>query len=526
MRPYLSLILTVLLVLLVLIGLSAAGNVEFDASDESEAQPVRSTYNAGPTGTRALYQWLDESGYKVARWRKRFAELPRQAAQGTLVIVGPFPTLEGIDETEAEQLHEWVAAGGQLLVASPDPEEQFGADAMLEPVAARPSEETLPPPPPPAPTPAGSPGSIPLPTPTPANAAMPAINEASDALIVQPTTLTRGLHDLQLTRTAARLKLASSAAAAPAIKAATDSIEEARPAQTQPAEPPPPPPRPPILPRQQLQKLQLTEPATTPATTPESAPAANEPSADEAETDSAEPRPTETSAAETSLTLSAPVIHLGDQAGAVLADFTYGAGRVVFFSDPFAIANNGLPRGGNRQLALNLVRELSRPGQPIYFDEYHHGYRNEENALLRYFNGTPFWWVLGQLLVLGLLIVYSYGKRFARPLPVARTDRHSPLEFVGSMAHLQQTAQARDLAIENIYPRFKVRLCRRLGLPVKSSPTEIGVVLRKRRPFAVSADELELALQDSEYILAGTPITDERLVELVTTLRHVLAEMK
>ena len=107
--------------------------------------------------------------------------------------------------------------------------------------------------------------------------------------------------------------------------------------------------------------------------------------------------------------LTAPVIHLGDQEGAVLADFKYGAGRVIFLSDPFALANNGIARGANLQLALNLVNALLQPDQLIYFDEYHHGFRSEENALVRYFRGTPFWWVMGQLLLLGLVLVPHLG---------------------------------------------------------------------------------------------------------------------
>lgn len=439
MRPYLSLILTVLLVLLVLIGLSAAGNVEFDARDESEAQPLRSTYNAGPTGVRALYQWLEESGYAVARWRKRFSDLPRQAAQGTLVIVGPFPLFETVEEKEAEHLREWLAAGGKLLIISPDPEEQFGF-ANIVTQTPTPTEATPPP----------AEETTPL---------TPLINPASDQLIVQPTAITRGLHDLALSQRAQRLKFVTPKATDQTATKAPETDEKAEEKEERPH------------------------------------------------------------------SLTAPVIHLGDQTGAVLADFNYGAGRVVFFSDPFAIANNGLGRGGNQQLALNLLDALKQPGQPIYFDEYHHGYRSEENALLRYFNGTPLWWVLGQLLLLGVLLVYSYGKRFARPLPLPHTDRHSPLEFVGSMANLQQTAQARDLAIENIYPRFKARLCRRLSLPVKATPTEIAIALRKRRTLAAYANELELALQDSEYVLAGAQIDDQRLVELVAIMRRLGAEL-
>lgn len=462
MRRYLSLILTFGLVLLVLIGLSAAGSLEFDRKDENELAPVRSSYNPGPTGTRALYQLLKETGYPVARWRERFGELKRKAAGGLLILVGPFAAADELEEAEVQALQEWLNAGGRVLVISREPAEQFG-------------DYTI---------------GAQMPDKLPAADAAPEqmVNTKSDELIAQPTELTRGLHGLALSEFAARLKFRT-------------VVLEAKPATTEQQEPPPPP-----------------APASSPTETPKT----------EAEIEDekrSEKRMAEVVALHFSDRLRAPVIHLGDKDGAMLADFNYGAGRVVFLSDPFVVANHGLARGANLQLALNLVEALRLEGKPILFDEYHHGYRSEENALVRYFRGTPFWWVLGQLLLLGLLLVYSYGKRFARPLPLPQVNRHSPLEFVGSMANLQQTAQARDLAIENIYPRFKTRLCRRLGLPIKAGPTEIAEAMRERPQFAAVANEVELALRESEYVLQGDWINDQRLVELVATMRRVGAEL-
>jgi hypothetical protein len=429
MRSYLSLILTFALVLLVLIGLSAAGNVEFYRPDESEREPVRSSYNSGPTGTRAFYQWLEESGYPVARWRERFGELKHKAKDSLLILVGPFAAADELEANEASALHEWLEAGGRALVISRYPAEQFG-DAGV---------------------------TTKLPSTAPdGNATHDQLtDEQSDALIVQPTELTRGLRGLALSIYATRLSF-------------------------------------------------------------------GEASSDQSASNEAPQQKTRDDGRK----LSAPVVHLGDEAGAVLADFNYGAGRVVFLSDPFVIANHGLARGANLQLALNLINALGRDRKQIFFDEYHHGYRREENAFVHYFRGTPFWWVMGQLLLLCLLLAYSYGKRFARPLPLPRVDRHSPLEFVSSMANLQQAAQARDLAIENIYPRFKARLCRRLGLTAKATPHEIGGALRQRAQFASQASQLEQTLWESEQVLAGERVDDRRLIELVTTMRRVAAELK
>jgi hypothetical protein len=226
---------------------------------------------------------------------------------------------------------------------------------------------------------------------------------------------------------------------------------------------------------------------------------------------------------------TAPVIHLGDSDGAVLADFKYGDGRVVFLSDPFVIANNGIARGSNLRLALNLIDSLGagRDGaaRRIYFDEYHHGYRGENNPLVNYFRGTPMAWLLLHGLLLSLLIVYTYGRRFARPLPLAQADRHSPLEFVSSMANLQQVAKARDLAIENIFPRFKAQLCRRLGLSSRAQPEEIIAGVRRLR-LPVSEIELRHALSESELILIGEEVDDAHLMKTIARMRQIMRQLK
>jgi hypothetical protein len=245
----------------------------------------------------------------------------------------------------------------------------------------------------------------------------------------------------------------------------------------------------------------------------------------------ATPSPSETaseSEEDEELLLYAPVIHLGDKDGAILADFVYGKGRVIFLSDPFAIANNGVARGSNLELALNIVNSLgtgeNNGARRIYFDEFHHGYRSENNPLVNYFRGTPMPWVLLQGLILSLLIIFTYGRRFARPLPLARVDRHSPLEFVSSMANLQRVARARDLAIENIYSRFKTHLCRRLGLSSRASAEEIMMSMRRQRS-PLSEIEVRQALSDGELVMRGEEIDDSHLVKIVVRMRRIIAQL-
>ena len=450
MRRYLGTIATFGLALLVLIALSLAGNVELYQEAESEAQPRRSSFNAGPTGTRAFYQLLEESGYRVSRWRERFRELKTKAPNGVLLMAGPFPAAMSGDDLTS--LRQWVKAGGQVCVFSRTPQEDLAYVVKAE---------------------------VPEATPDAKATAEQIVNAKSDELIGQPTRLTRDLRGLALSRFASRIPIAG------------------------------------ITEPQKEEETKVT-PTASPAVTPK-------PSESKSEEDVELPTFNE----EDLFILPAPVVHLGDKKGAVLADYDYGKGRVIVLTDPFVVANHGLARGANLQLLQNLLRELGASERPILFDEYHHGYRSETNALIGYFRGTPFWWVLGQLLLLTGLVIYSAGKRFARPLPLPQTDRHSPLEFVGSMASLQQAAEAHDLALENIYPKFRARLCRRMGLSVRAKTEDLVAALPHSPRFAPHAERLLRIVQTSEQTLNHQlTLTDGQTVELVRGIREENAREK
>ncbi len=450
MRRYLGIIISILLVLGVLIGLNAASHVEFDRPRESELEPIRSSYSAGPTGTRAFYQLLEETGRPVTRWRESYLELAIQAKDGVLVVVGPFPLESYLPSDEARALQKWIAAGGRALIVSRYPRAQFGDPVIHsdeiktknQPWRAQPEQ---------------------------------LVDNNSDRLIVQPTELTRNLRGLALSHLAARLTFRL-----PETEETKEEDGKTTPTPDASGSQTPPPPQP----------------------TPEEEPGE---------------------------ILYAPVIHLGDHEGAVLADFGYGRGRVIFLSDPFVIANNGIARGANLTLVSNLIDSLGAAEKGatrrIYFDEFHHGYRSESNPLVSYFRGTPMPWLLLQGLLFCLLLVYTQGKRFARPLPLPHIDRHSPLEFVGSMANLQQAARARDLALENIYPRFKAQLCRRLGLSSRAREHEIVAGLHRQR-LPVSEIELREAISEGERVLRGEQIDDAKLVKLVARMRRITNQIK
>jgi hypothetical protein len=215
----------------------------------------------------------------------------------------------------------------------------------------------------------------------------------------------------------------------------------------------------------------------------------------------------------------APVEHLAygpKDNGALLVDYAYGRGRIVILSDPFIVSNAGLNRSDNLLLAANVV---SGDGGLIAFDELHQGYGTTRNEFFAYFAGTPILWLFAQAGVIVAAIVWTRGRRFARPLPAPHVDRRSKLEYVASMAELQQRARAYDLAVENIYGRTRRALARYAGVAADTPPSELAARVAARS--GRDARGLEALLRECEDAMAGAPLSARRALSLVAQLRDL-----
>jgi hypothetical protein len=212
----------------------------------------------------------------------------------------------------------------------------------------------------------------------------------------------------------------------------------------------------------------------------------------------------------------APVSNFVGGRGALLADYPHGQGRIVLLADPFIVANNGISRADNLQLAINVVMGN---GGLVAFDEFHQGRSATHNALIQYFQGTPVLALFGQFALIGLAIVWSRGRRFARPLPLPHVDRRSSLEFVASMAELQQRAKAHDLALENIYGRVRRVLVRHAGLSNSSPRAEIAARVAARS--GLNQQELETLMRNCEDTINGAPTNARESLRMAKRLREI-----
>jgi hypothetical protein len=90
MRQRITIILTFVVIIGLLVILNSLTYVRKEKTEDMEVVPNRSTYHSGPTGTRALHDFLNESGHKVIRWRESPERLFSDNGKlvNTFVVIG------------------------------------------------------------------------------------------------------------------------------------------------------------------------------------------------------------------------------------------------------------------------------------------------------------------------------------------------------------------------------------------------------------------------------------------------------
>ncbi|MDT7540656.1 MAG: hypothetical protein QOE33_560 [Acidobacteriota bacterium] len=506
MKSRFSIFLFVALVVVLLVALNAASYVRVEREPELESSPDRSSANAGPTGTRAIYEYLEATGRKVVRWRDPVESLLKAksgAQPSTFVVVGE--VRRQFTDGEKRDLMRWVARGGRLVVIDRLPEQtlergpRWGISSSM---SAVPGKEAR------------------------ADDVEGLLAGAKTLAPTQPTLIASAVERVAPSRYASRLRVAGKTDAAdhvinkderskrasgptstPTRSARGNTNDEANgnsndeesandeegDAQND-EEPPPPAP--------------TAKPTASPHATPrvvvsDKRGGVGPGRVDERPEDYAEP--------------DAPVLNFADERGALVAEYTRGRGHVVVLSDPFIVANNGISRADNLQLAINVI--AGGGGGIIAFDEYQQGRGASGNQLINYFAGTPIVAMFCQIVLITAAIVWSRGRRFARPIPALRPDRRSKLEFVASMAELQQRARAFDLALENIYSRTRRALARYGGTDIAAPRAEIAASVAARS--GTDRARLETLMRDCEDAAAGEPINARRALALATSLREL-----
>lgn len=475
MRQKVFIFLALAALVVLLVGLNAASYVEREKTPDIESNPNRSTYNAGATGTRALYELLAETGRRAARWEQPPSALSTAVSgnnnPSTFVVVGT--TRREFTDKEIEQLLAWVAAGGRLVIIDREPPTELvktTANWNISVSAA--SSQTL----------FGDSSNQKQMT-----------EKIRAAKPVEPTVFTRGVNAVQPSRFASGISF-EHFYDEPAPESASGKV---------------------------IAGTSIAPPKATNANqNTSSKQSVDFPAANEQETQPDAATDDENEFVE-SPAQTAPVVHLANDEKNLLVDFPFGSGEIVFLSDPYIVSNGGINLVDNAQLAVNIL--TARDGI-IAFDEYHQSLGAGGNRIFEYFAGTPVAALLLQAALLTAFVFLAQSLRFARALPVAAPNRLSKLEYVSAMAELQQRTKAFDLAIENIYTDFRLRAARSLGADNYAvTLAELARLIAERT--GENAGAIESLMFKCEEIVRGERTNKREVLQLASRLREIEAKL-
>jgi hypothetical protein len=126
---------------------------------------------------------------------------------------------------------------------------------------------------------------------------------------------------------------------------------------------------------------------------------------------------------------------LGDRSGVVMKVVVVGNGYIVIDSNPYALSNEGIAKGDNFRLVLNVVGSVAGQNGVVLFDEWGRGLGE----------GGHWWWAVTpatkgtvlQLVLAGFLLLLALSIRFGHPIAPS-TQPFSRTAFVQGLATLLQ----------------------------------------------------------------------------------------
>ena len=180
----------------------------------------------------------------------------------------------------------------------------------------------------------------------------------------------------------------------------------------------------------------------------------------------------------------------GSQDSAGVVSWQIGKGEVLWWAGATPLTNAGITKSGNLNLFLNSIGA----GQPIYWDEYFHGQRV---SLFSYVEKTPVVWAGVQILLVAVILLFTFSRRSGPIVMPGSVSRLSPLEFVDTMGALYQHAGASSIPVDVSRRHLRLGLTRRLGLPSLTPDADLARVAAERLGFdgASLAETLNRASQ-------------------------------
>jgi hypothetical protein len=197
-----------------------------------------------------------------------------------------------------------------------------------------------------------------------------------------------------------------------------------------------------------------------------------------------------------------------------VVEFDWGKGHAVWWASSMPLENGSLARAHNLDLFLNSIGPSE--GHRFFWDESLHG---EIRSNWSYASGPALNLLRIGLVVLGLIVVFSFSRRSGPVRDLPEPARTTPIEFLDALGSLYRNAGAASTAVSIAWERFRRRalqLCGRRGNQM--SAVELAETIRRRFPQADPS--LEADLVACEEAAWGETVTPRVALKLIQTLHE------
>lgn len=200
--------------------------------------------------------------------------------------------------------------------------------------------------------------------------------------------------------------------------------------------------------------------------------------------------------------------------------FRYGAGEVIWWSSTDPMSNAAIREKDNAQLLLNSVGDPGRG--PVLWDEYfHEGSKTVVDSIL----ASPLRWGLLQAGLIGIVVCFTYSRRYGPVRDSVATSRLAPMEFVETLAALYERSGASQISVEIVNSRFRNALHRRYSIALDAPPHITAKRIVEHAP-GLDEDAVRRTLNDIAGIETGAPVTPKQATVLVRQLHEWSAKLK
>ena len=195
-------------------------------------------------------------------------------------------------------------------------------------------------------------------------------------------------------------------------------------------------------------------------------------------------------------------------------EYDYGRGHVIWWASSTPLENGSLARGANFDLLLNSLGP--RDGRHFYWDESLHG---DIRSTWSYVSGPTVWLLWTGLILVSILIVFSFSRRSGPVRELPAPARATPVEFLDALGSLYRSAGATSTAVAIAWERFRRNALRLCGLRQTAlGAEELAGVIRRRFPNA--DPRLEADLRACEDATLNEKIEPRAALKLIQMLHH------